>query len=108
MLFEITNGIALNAAAASQELSASLEFPAIDGTPANRRAETFEVELQQMIDSSPGPPSPKVHELVLRHLSRDGKKITDIDAAVEISGTVILVSCTPVQISILDRRSRIT
>jgi hypothetical protein len=96
LLFEITNGIALNAAAASQELSASLEFPAIDGQPANRRAETFEVELQQMIDSSPGAPSPKVHELVRRHLRLDRHRITDIDAVAEISGTVILVSCKSV------------
>jgi hypothetical protein len=96
LIYDVVGGIALNAAAASQELSAALEFPAIAGQAANVRAHTFEIELQQLIDSSPSAPQQKIRELVRRKLRTGGKVFTDIDAIAERNGCLLLVSCKSV------------
>lgn len=96
LVYDVTGGIALNAGAASQELSAALEFPDITGTAANRRGEIFELEIQQLIDSSPMAPTHKVRSLVRRTLTLAGQSVTDIDSIAEDRDHLVLISCKSV------------
>lgn len=96
LVYAVTGGLALNAASASQELSAALEFPDVAGAAANRRAEVFELEVQQLIDSSPMAPKPRIRELARRTLRLQGQAITDVDAIADDGEFLMLISCKSV------------
>jgi len=96
LLYNVTGGLALNAAAATQELSVVFEFPDVAGAAANRRADVFELEVQQLIDASPKAPLQEIRELVRRKLKLKGQAITDLDAVARQGNCLVLVSCKSV------------
>lgn len=87
------NAICVDLKTASNRLDAALQFPALQGDPANVRADHFEKEVQSVVDKSKWRPNTFVALLRGRTLVRDGKHITDIDAIGETEGTLLIVSC---------------
>jgi hypothetical protein len=62
----------------------------------NLRAPKFELQCQDLIDSTPWAPSPEVKALRGRPLRRGGLPATDIDAIGMMGRTLLMVSCKSV------------
>jgi hypothetical protein len=63
------------------------------GEDANRWARHYETTIQGAINASAWRPSSAVADLRGRHLTIDGRAVTDIDAIGERDGRLLLVSC---------------
>lgn len=83
----------------------SLSFPEVDGSAANVRAELFERDIQEMIDQTPCRPRPEVRRLVGKRLRLGRCDLTDLDAAAEVHGTLLVVSGKSLLLTAGFRRS---
>jgi hypothetical protein len=81
---------------ATQRLFAHLQFPRINGEPANVRAVAFERQVQAAIDETAWAPPPEVRKLIGHHFKRNGKYVGEIDAFGALDRTLLLVSCKSV------------
>jgi hypothetical protein len=82
----------IDVAGAAAVLDHCLDFTVETGAVANVRARHFEMELQNVIDSSSWAPSARLRELRGRTLRLGGRPITDVDALAARGSTLLLVS----------------
>lgn len=90
---ETREAIILDLVGASAALLGLAEVERSDSEIGNIRAETFEVQIQEMIDETKWKPNPEVAALRGRPLRRNGRDITDIDAIGVFDGQLLPVSC---------------
>lgn len=90
---ETPEAVILDFTAASAALLGLSEIDRSDSKVANLRAETFELQVQGIIDQSKWRPDPELAALRGRPLRRGGIDITDIDALGVCEGDLLLVSC---------------
>lgn len=68
----------------------------IGGPVANARAQTFEEQVQDMIDETRARPRDAWRDYRGRTLRIEGEPVTDIDALFELDGRLVLVNCKSV------------
>jgi hypothetical protein len=73
-----------------------LQFPSVQGEPANVRARAFENSVQAAIDTTPWVPPSSIRRLIGHHFKKNGKRIGEIDAFATLGRTLLIVSCKSV------------
>jgi hypothetical protein len=90
---QASDALVLDFTSASAALFGLTEIDRSDFNVANIRGETFEIQVQEIIDRSRWRPTPELAKLRGRPLKRQGMDITDIDAIGVWEGQLLLVSC---------------
>jgi hypothetical protein len=90
---EALGAVVLDFTASSGALMGLSEISRSNFEVANIRAETFEIQVQGIIDGSKWKPDQEVADLRGRALKRAGADVTDIDAIGMFNGELLLVSC---------------
>jgi hypothetical protein len=73
-----------------------LQFPAVQGEPANVRARAFEDSVQVAIDATGWAPPPQIRRLIGHHFKKGKKQIGEVDAFGTLGRILLLVSCKSV------------
>jgi hypothetical protein len=83
----------VNLYGATRRFQDLLQFPGIQGEPANARARAFEESVQTAIDATAWAPPDAVRRLIGHHFKIDGKAFGEVDAFAAKDEILLLVSC---------------
>ncbi len=83
----------VNLYGATRRFQDLLQFPGIQGEPANARAKAFEESVQSAIDVTAWKPPASIKRLVGHHFRIDGKAFGEVDAFAAKNRVLLLVSC---------------
>jgi hypothetical protein len=85
--------VLIDLSAASSALMVRIKSDRTVASIANDRAQTFELQVQRLIDATEWRPSSSLAEIRGRPIRRNGTVLTDIDAIGFRASTLLLVSC---------------